>query len=250
MAVQPDLKTLKAILVRYKVHIAEANDLLVLQKYNIAVIADDSGSMMNRTNIGTRWSELKDTLTLVIEIACCFDADGVDVYFLNRGGVKGVAHAKDPRLESAFASGPSGGTPLAETISRVIRDQGSEKPLLLLVATDGVPDGGVDKVSTVIRQTIKDPDQQVRYQLLPCSDLERDIAWMNDLDEEFPEVDATDDYETEKAEVLRAGLAKQFDRSDWIMKALLGPVSKKFDAWDERTKKSKDDPCAAICCIS
>jgi len=186
MAGQPDLKTLKAILVRYNVHIAEASDLLALQKYNIAVIADDSGSMQIRTDIGTRWSELKDTLKLVIEIACCFDADGVDVYFLNRGDIKSVTHAKDLRLESAFASGPSGRTPLAETISRVIHDQSSEKPLLLLVATDGVPDGGADKVASVIRTTIKDPVRQVRYQLLPCSDRERDIAWMNDLDEEFP----------------------------------------------------------------
>merc|ERR1712083_545817 len=49
---------------------------------------------------------------------------------------------------------------------------------------------------------------------------------------EFGEVDCTDDYESEKKEVLAVGLAKQFERSDWLMKALLGPVSKKFDAWD------------------
>merc|ERR1712050_703126 len=140
-------------------------------------------------------------------------------------------------------------------ISRVMRGQSFEKPLLLLVATDGVPNGGVDKVATEIRTTLKDPDRQVRYQLLPCSDQERDIAWMNDLDEEFAEVDTSDDYETEKAEVLRVGLAQQFDRSDWIMKALLGPVSKKFDAWDmgahkNATRKVKPDVCETSCCVS
>jgi hypothetical protein len=256
---------LKDILIRYDVQIADTKDLLVLQNYDIVVIADDSGSMKRRTDLGTRWSELKDTLGLLIEIAVCFDADGIDVYFLNRDDIKGVRSARDPRLESAFARGPSGRTPLAETINRMLREQSFTKPLLILVATDGLPDGslwdsGVRRVEKEIRNSINDPRKRVHYQMLPCSDKDEDIAWMNDLDEKFKEVDTTDDYETEKAEVLRVGLARKFDRSDWIMKALLGPVSKKYDAWDigaHRTVKgssnsedTEDGLCQTGCCVS
>merc|ERR1712048_971560 len=95
-----------------------------------------------------------------------------------------------------------------------------------------------------------------RYQLLACSDQDRDIAWMNDLDDEFGEVDCTDDYESEKKEVLGVGLTDKFEKSDWLMKALLGPVSKKFDAWDEAkrgaiassqvSQKTKEEKSGAI----
>merc|ERR1719379_2972552 len=154
--------------------------------------------MSRRTSLGTRWSELKETLGQLIEIACCFDADGIDVYFLNRGDLKGVTSVRDPRLESAFAARPSGRTPLAEAIDRMIREQSFAKPLLILIATDGLPDGGTRRVEKAIRTSINDPHKRVHYQLLPCSDKDEDIAWMNDLDEEFNEVDTTDDYETEK----------------------------------------------------
>merc|ERR1711862_863179 len=180
------------------------------------------------------WDELKGTLGQVIEIACCFDADGIDVYFLNRGEIKNVRSGKDERLERAFAARPSGGTPLGRTIQAVLQEkQGNDKPLLVLVATDGVPNEGVRAVARIIRQSISDSRSRVRYQLLACSDRDRDIGWMNELDDEFGEVDCTDDYQSERNEVLAAGVVKHFERGDWVMKALLGPVSKKFDAWDE-----------------
>merc|ERR1712232_1407281 len=121
---------------------------------------------------------------------------------------------------------------MGETLDRVLRDQRGEKPLLVLIATDGVPNGGSSSVAKVMQNSITNSRICVRYQLLACSDQEKDIGWMNELDEEFGEVDCTDDYLSEKREVLAVGLAKQFERSDWLMKALLGPVSKKFDAWD------------------
>merc|ERR550525_7904 len=123
-----------------------------------------------------------------------------------------------------------------------------------MIATDGKPNGGVDKVAREIRSSIANSHGRIRYQLLPCSDQEQDIAWMNDLDEEFGEVDCTDDYESEKREVLAVGLAQRFERSDWLMKALLGPISKKFDAWDmgARTQRSpstvSSDDCCTDCC--
>jgi len=62
---------------------------------------------------------------------------------------------------------------------------------------------------------------------------------MNELDEKITEVDGTDDYYSERQEVLRAGKAKRFTGGDWLIKALLGPICTKFDAWDEGHGKGK-----------
>jgi len=68
---------------------------------------------------------------------------------------------------------------------------------------------------------------------MACTDDEASVGWLNDLDERFTEVDVTDDYYSEREEVLRARKVAKFTRGDWLIKALLGPVSAKFDAWDE-----------------
>lgn len=238
----PDLKTLKRVLIQYDVTICEAEDLMALQGYEIVVIADDSGSMNQRLQVSksSRWEELSTTIFQLVEIACCFDDDGIDIYFLNRPDVKGVRNSQDSRIKNVFAQQPRGTTPLAETLTRVLADkQASDKKLLILIATDGVPNGGSVAVAKVLRRCIASAKGRIRFQFLPCSDVDSEIAWMNDLDEEFGEVDCTDDYDTEKQEVMLAGLCKKFERSDWLMKALLGPVSKKFDAWDLGAAKRK-----------
>jgi len=76
-------------------------------------------------------------------------------------------------------------------------------------------------------------EKGVRFQIMACTGDEKEVAWLNEFDEAFDEVDVTDDYESEKEEVLRAGRVQSFSRGDWIMKALLGPVVKSYDAADE-----------------
>lgn len=91
---------LQRILNRFEVSIAEANDLVVLEDYEIVLILDDSGSMNASSKppeqrslmqaSTTRWEELKETVALLVELACCFDKSGVDCFFLNRGLIDGV----------------------------------------------------------------------------------------------------------------------------------------------------------------
>jgi hypothetical protein len=86
----------------------------------------------------TRWAELKQTVGIVAEIACCLDRDGIDVYFLNRGSVKHVTSQE--QVINAFAANPEGGTPLARTLQQVLNDKAAiipEKKLLIVIATDG-----------------------------------------------------------------------------------------------------------------
>merc|ERR1719215_430535 len=90
----------------------------------------------------TRWDELKETVSLMIDLGLCFDQSGIDVYFLNRPPVQRVKSISSKAFVDSFASPPRGSTPLTETLARVVRECGGEKPVLLFILTDGVPNGG------------------------------------------------------------------------------------------------------------
>ena len=69
---------LEGILRQFEISIAKANDLAVLEDYDIVIIADDSGSMGSssvppdqrvlRKKGPTRWDELKQTLILMVQL--------------------------------------------------------------------------------------------------------------------------------------------------------------------------------------
>mmetsp|Transcript_77029 Transcript_77029/g.160289 ORF Transcript_77029/g.160289 Transcript_77029/m.160289 type:complete len:259 (+) Transcript_77029:128-904(+) len=251
----PDLARLQKVLDQFEITIAEANDLVVLMDYNIMIIADDSGSMTlsaepaEERQLGkpslTRWAELQNTLSAVIDVAACFDPQGVDVHFLNRTPVRGVQNQSDTRLKQAFQTPPAGATPLTQMLQRVAKESKLEKGMLLLVFTDGEPSGGREDFRNALKQLVK--QHNVRVQIMACTADENVVAWLSEVDEEFAEVDVTDDYYSERKEVLRAGLAPRFTRGDWCMKAMLGPVSRKYDLWDERLAKPNQTECGECC---
>lgn len=238
----PMLAKLEAVLTRFEITIADANELVVLQDYEIVIIADDSGSMSRSAQpphqrqlgkpVKSRWDELCETISEIVGIATCFDESGVDVYFLNRQPLLGVKSATDVSFRRAFQTPPRGNTPLTETLQRVAQKCGDEQQTLLFIMTDGEPNGGKDSFIRMVRDTVS--RQRLRIQIMACTSEESEIGWLNALDHDLKEVDVTDDYYSEKAEVIQAGQVSQFTRGDWCMKAMLGPVSAKFDAWDER----------------
>jgi len=249
------MSKLQAVLDRFEITIAEARDLVVLEDYEIVLIADDSGSMQlpavppeSRT-LGvpcrTRWDELRETITNIAEIATCFSTAGIDVHFLNRAPVLKVKHAQDPTFQQAFASPPSGSTPLTETLRRVASQVSTERGLLLFILTDGEPNGGRGPFTSALRSLVS--TTKLRVQIMACTEEERVIEWLNEVDYEFEEVDVTDDFHSERKEVLRAGIATRFTRGDWCMKAMLGPVSRKFDAWDEGLRHRVKTPECDLC---
>ena len=66
------------------------------------------------------------------------DANGVDIYFLNRDPMLNITNTQS--IRQAFNSPPQGLTPLVPAIRRILaakRSQAYEKKLLLLIATDG-----------------------------------------------------------------------------------------------------------------
>eukprot|EP01065_Artemidia_motanka_P015751 TRINITY_DN1947_c0_g1_i4.p1 TRINITY_DN1947_c0_g1~~TRINITY_DN1947_c0_g1_i4.p1 ORF type:complete len:208 (+),score=100.44 TRINITY_DN1947_c0_g1_i4:415-1038(+) len=181
----------------------------------------------------TRWDELKNTLHCMIDIATCFDQNGIDLYFLNRGSVDSVTSVSDARLADIFSRKPSGSTPLTRALQSAVCHSSGEKPLLVVIATDGEPDGGAASFCDVVGRLLKE-HPKLKIQIMACTDDDDSIGWMNTLDKKFRAVDVTDDFYSEKREVLRAGKVRAFERPDWVIKALLGPVSKKFDSSDEK----------------
>ena len=252
----PSMDTLNAVLQRHNISIADANDLVLLQGYDIVFIADDSGSMQlssvpqNQRKLGqsepSRWDELKGTVQMIVEIATCFDPDGVDIFFLNRPSIHGIRSRDDPALAQAFASPPFGGTPLTEMLQSVLQkcSANTERPVLVMIATDGEPNGGPHRFMQVIRDAIarRTTQTKFKFQILACTDDDDAVGWLNKFDQEFAEVDVTDDYHSEKQEVLRAEKCRQFQRGDWVIKALLGPISSKFDGWDEKPAANPHAP--------
>merc|ERR1719507_1894349 len=166
----------------------------------------------------TRWDELKETVSEIVEIATCFDESGVDVYFLNREPALKVKTSKDRQFVQAFQAPPRGTTPLTETLDRVASQVSTERGVLLFILTDGEPNRGKGPfISTLTRivQSVK-----IRVQILVCTAEDDEVEWLNGLDHQLKEVDVTDDYFQEKKEVLRTGLAPKFTRGDWCMKAM------------------------------
>lgn len=239
------LAQLKAVLSRFEVSIVEANELVCLEDYEIVIIADDSGSMgasslpANMRQLGcptrTRWEEMKESIALIVELAVCFDKSGVDVHFLNRPAIKNVKCAAEQGFLQAFHQGPGGSTPLTETLTRVSASLAQERKVLYMIFTDGEPNGGTQAFAACVRRVVA--GGKAKIQVLACTAEDDEIEWLNVLDKQLAEMDCTDDYTTERAQILKLGLAPRFTKGDWVMKAMLGPIMHKFDKWDEAAGK-------------
>lgn len=103
--------------------------------------------------------------------------------------------------------------------------------------TDGEPDGGKHGFYRELRNVVEKRSTRhtFKVQIMACTGDEDAVAWLNGVDKEFDSVDVTDDYYSELLQVLKdERTRKKFSRGDWCMKAMLGPINAKFDAWDER----------------
>lgn len=220
-----------------------------LQSFKIIFILDDSGSMKtivkdsileqtnNSSNKITRWLELQHLISTTIEIASLYNQNGFDVYFLNRPGIKNIQTINE--LNDLFYEQPSGATPLTKTIQTVLRDNLTNKNLLLLIATDGEP---TDQNGTVKIQEFKNcllnRPKNVFTSIVACTSDKTSVNYLNGLDNQLPRLDVIDDYKNECLEVKKAkGQMFPFSFGDYIVKTLLGSVDPELDSLDEKIKK-------------
>jgi hypothetical protein len=212
-------------------------DVSSLDMYDIVIIADDSSSMNQSAGRGkTRWEELCESISKVVQLGSIFDDDGIDLFFLNREGKTNVTSYDI--VHECFQKLPRGYTPLTRCVKEIYAQYASNpKPVILVIATDGEPsdDNGrrrIDEFKSCIRN--RDVDKFF-INILICSDQSDEIGYLDDLDNNVKHVDAIDDFFTEKKQVQAIqGADFSYTYGDHIVRLLLGAPFPKWDALDEK----------------
>jgi len=188
---------------------------------------------------GTRWDELRSIVQIIIEIATVFDSNGVDVHFLNR---RPMLNVTDPRqVVESFIQPPGGFTPLTAALRQIFHSaaskRGSDKRLLVFVATDGAPTDANGTVDIRSLENLMNNERQSNttyVTFVACTDDDESVAYLSQWDRTMMNVDVVDDYKSEREEVRRnKGYNFPFSFGDYVAKALLGAVDPQMDALDE-----------------
>ena len=231
------------------------------------VIADDSGSMRTAVHnspvppppgkyVTTRWDELMHFLQLVTRIGGEL-AGEVDFHFLNAGAVEKVEAWE--QVAPVADQGPTGYTPLIRAMRTVFakyNPESTERRLITIIATDGVPSDlprGVDAAQAVSRVLHERPCVDKSFvTFLSCTDNDQDIAYIKDLDANLRNVDEVDDFNSERAEVARAGLSRagyrNFSVGDWALRAAVGAAIPEWDMSDEAPRRRGGGGLFGACC--
>lgn len=248
------LQALRLVAEKYELAGGAVSKLRKLEGYDIVFIADDSSSMNNPAheipkndpfaNVPTRWQELEQRVLQVMEIACCLDRDGIDLYFLNRPpqfNVHDINFAK-----SLFVEPPRGYTPLSQAYRRVLKEKlaGQEEKILIIVATDGEPNkqdrrGTWTLDSAGFTELLKTRDGnkpgRCPTTIMACTDSDHEVGWLNALDDTVPCLDVVDDFKEERAEIMaKQGQSFHFTMGDYVVKTLLGSIDPIYDEMDEK----------------
>jgi hypothetical protein len=242
--VKDNSKSLDHICQKYEISNFYLEKMAGLSDYEIVFLIDDSGSMRTPLTDGehsNRWQELKYVSKIAIELGTIFDDSGIDIYFLNREGRNNVSNLD--QMEHLFHNEPYGRTPLTHSLT-VLFDQyiNSEKPILFVIATDGVPTNhaGYPDINPFM-DLIKSKNDKFHISFLACSDQNDDIEYLNILDKNVKYVDTLDDYLSEKKEVQSVqGNNYKYSLGDHVARLLLGPICPELDSLDEsKISKSK-----------
>ena len=221
-------------------------DLIQLAGTDIVVIADDSGSMNRRAGKMTRWSELENTLSLLVQLLLTIDhSDGFTLKFLNVDTWFQVT--SEEALTTVFAGlgQPHFLTPLCANLREVTDGvswkrhsptSNCEGDTICLVLTDGEPsDGPFSEVTNILKAKAAN----VFVTFLMCTDEDDVVTKYNRVVDPIPGCDISDDYASEKKEVESAG--NKLNRNKWLAKCVLGGKLPKYD--------KMDSPKSSACCV-
>ncbi|WWC73748.1 uncharacterized protein I206_107720 [Kwoniella pini CBS 10737] len=218
--------------------------LEMLRDYDTVLLVDDSTSMA-----GQRWSEARQALMEVSEIAARYDENGVDIYFLNSKRVgKGIRAAHE--VEDLFRGlEPKGATPTGMRLESILREymarlersqlpsspsingktEGIIKPMNLIVVTDGAPTDDPESVLIACAKRLdrgEFPLYQVGIQFLQIGNDSEAREALQELDDGLVAAHGVRDivdtvpYDGEE---MSAGL---------IIKTLLGGINRRLDRRD------------------
>lgn len=175
--------------------------LMQLIKYDTVIIVDDSSSMA-----GPLWFEAREALAGVAQLAAKYDADGIDICFLNSEETgKGVSAADVNRLFDRVE--PDGITPTGEKLEFLLLDYllrleaakaeaeagrpaalKEIKPVNFLVITDGAPTDDPESVIVTAARRLdagKFPINQVGIQFIQIGSDPSATEALRELDDDL-----------------------------------------------------------------
>ncbi|KAL3467491.1 hypothetical protein BJX64DRAFT_283421 [Aspergillus heterothallicus] len=223
-----------------------------LTTFDTVFLVDDSTSMR-----GKRWREAEDAIAAIAPICTHYDADGIDIYFLNHrnhsfsgggsvGGYKNVTDASGVR-EIFKSVTPSGATPVGTRLHQILTpymrelarltSQGREselKPLNIIVITDGVFTDDAESVIVNVARQLDHPNVlaapwQVGIQFFQVGDDEPAREYLQNLDDELVKRRSYDGIRDIVDTVPWRGDRGKVLNAEGILKCVLGAVNKKYD---------------------
>ncbi|KAI9216679.1 hypothetical protein BC828DRAFT_393064 [Blastocladiella britannica] len=251
-AADPTAAKLRQLAQQHEIRPDFVAKLQQLRGFSIVLLCDDSGSMATPCVDGagrganqdpyapprTRWTELRDYVRIAVDLASCFGAEGVDVRFLNRQGLRGVTDAA--QVDILFALNPAGYTPIVPALNTILHDyrvELAEHPVLVILVTDGEPTDTAGRSNTAaFLHAVQTKPARLHLSIVACTDDEDAVGYLDRVDCSAPHVDVCDDYPSERKQVQAAqGGAGRFPFSfgDYLVKSMLGPIDPYFDQLDE-----------------
>ncbi|KAL4934468.1 uncharacterized protein BDV17DRAFT_249325 [Aspergillus undulatus] len=226
-----------------------------LSTFDTVFLVDDSTSMH-----GKRWREAEDAIAAIAPICTHYDADGIDIYFLNyrnkirsassgenkAGGYMNVTDAAGVR-EIFKSVRPNGATPVGTRLHNILAPymreltratgQGREdevKPLNIIVITDGVfTDDAESIIVDVARRldsaAVQAVPWQVGIQFFQVGDDKSAMQYLQTLDDELTKRRSYDGIRDIVDTVPWKGERGQVLNAEGILKCVLGAVNKKYD---------------------
>ncbi|KAL2833935.1 hypothetical protein BJY01DRAFT_224872 [Aspergillus pseudoustus] len=223
-----------------------------LSTFDTVFLVDDSTSMR-----GKRWREAEDAIAAIAPICTHYDADGIDIYFLNHrnhsfssggsvGGYKNVTDASGVR-EIFKSVTPSGATPVGTRLYQILTpymrnlsrltSQGRDselKPLNIIVITDGVFTDDAESVIVNVARQLDNPNVQaapwqVGIQFFQVGDDESAREYLQNLDDELVKRRNYDGIRDIVDTVPWRGDRGKVLNAEGILKCVLGAVNKKYD---------------------
>lgn len=226
----------------------------VLTKCKIIILCDDSGSMQtsiyepDTKTTTTRWAEAKRLCATILKFLLAIQGnnpEGIDLHFFGRNNIDNITSLDG--MQQVFAADPTSGTPLIGTVRDICRRYSpratADKPVLLIVITDGKPSDGDGEEEhwdfyNIVKTRGGTNNNNIHISFAECTDCERDMEYLDRWDRDpryrITNYDNTDDYREElRAVQMNNTPGFKFTYNDYVIKILLATFRKKYFNLDQ-----------------
>ena len=222
-------------------------DYSSLADFDTVFLIDDSGSMAGRS-----WRETAEALKTITPICTQYDADGIDIYFLNARDSFQYRNVRSPAsVEAIFNSvQPRGGTPTGMRLHSILKPYLKEvemkgedlvKPLNIIVITDGQATDDVESVILAAARKLDKLDAcawQVGIQFFQVGNDKAAEKMLKELDDNLTHKDGKNKELRDMVDTVPfIGKSGTTLNGEGILKCVLGAVNKRHDRSDASSAK-------------